>query len=32
MIFILDSEIIDNVGIIPLMSIHVKKDNFISCD
>ena len=29
MIFILDIDMIDNIGIIPLMSIHVHKENFI---
>jgi hypothetical protein len=32
MIFILDSEKMENIGIIPVMSINVDKDNFISCE
>ena len=32
MIFILDSEIIEKIGIIPVMSINVNKENFISCE
>jgi len=32
MIFILDSENMENVGIIPVMSIDVNKDNFINCE
>ena len=32
MVFILDSDVFDTIGIIPIISIDVKKDYFISCE
>ena len=32
MMFILDFDVIDKIGIYPIMSIDVHKDNFISCE